>query len=121
MRVLALLLLAVAACGGEEAAPPEALFRSWRRSVEEDAQGVQVYRPSEYRFPPSRGREGLELGRDGSVVELRIAPTDGLVRRPGRWRWEPPDRLVIELADEQAQASVLVVREVDGERLVVAR
>ena len=121
MNARALLLLAVAACGGEEAAPPDALFRSWRRSPEEDAQGVLVYRPSEYRFPPSRGREGLEIARDGSVTELRIAPADGLLRRPGRWTWQPPDKLVIELAEDRAQPLVLLVRDVDGEKLVIAR
>ena len=38
------------------------MFKHWTHSREEDSEGIKVYRPNEYNFPPSRGREGFELG-----------------------------------------------------------
>ena len=49
----------------------------WTHSFEEDADGLEVYRPTlDYAFPPSRrGRRRLTFG-DGEVVESEPGPDD---------------------------------------------
>jgi hypothetical protein len=64
--------------------PPEA-FKSWIHSHEEDKGGVQVYRPQDFKFPPSRGRAGFEIKKDGEFVDHPIAAADGNETVPGKW------------------------------------
>jgi hypothetical protein len=62
-----------------------AIVNHWIHSHEEDSTGVQTYRPSTYSFPPSRGREGWELRKDGTAVHDAIAPADGNDAFEGHW------------------------------------
>ena len=71
---------------GSGKALPTALFRHWTHSGEEDAQGIEVYRPSEVQLAPSRGRMGFEIRENGVFVEHRIGPTDIPEEAVGRWR-----------------------------------
>ena len=50
---------------------------SWLHSFEEDAGGVQVFRPATFDFPPSRmGRERLDFGMPGEVSFGMPGPDD---------------------------------------------
>lgn len=66
------------------------LETTWVRSHEDDLQTsegtVQAFRAEGYNFPPSRGRESFRLAENGSFQAWRIAPTDGLVERSGKWQ-----------------------------------
>jgi hypothetical protein len=64
---------------------PDGLIQTWFHSHEEDTGNQQVYRPSSYDFPPSRGRYGFQLNQDGTYTDFGIAPTDGTVAQPGNW------------------------------------
>lgn len=74
---------------------PPALFRRWVRArEEEEAGGPRVYRPSGYPLPPARGRDGIELRADGTLLEWTAGPVDAPVRSaPGRWTGAGPARL----------------------------
>lgn len=50
--------------------------RRWWHSFEEDHDDVAVYRPDGFGFPPARGRRGLEIEPDGSVIELGLGRDD---------------------------------------------
>ncbi|WP_168176617.1 hypothetical protein [Williamsia sp. 1135] len=50
--------------------------QTWWHSFEEDHDDVAVYRPDGFGFPPARGRRGLELDPDGTVVELGLGRDD---------------------------------------------
>lgn len=50
--------------------------QTWWHSFEEDHDDVAVYRPDGFGFPPARGRRGLEVGPDGTVVELGLGRDD---------------------------------------------
>ena len=65
---------------------PSCLFRLWIHSHEEDSEGVKVYRPSDYKFPPSRGRNGFEIKVNGEFIYYGIAPTDGSKKFIGYWQ-----------------------------------
>jgi hypothetical protein len=64
--------------------PPE-LFRHWMRSHEEDDGDLQVYRPASYKFPPARGRRGLEFKPDGELVVYGPGPSDKPEATTERW------------------------------------
>jgi hypothetical protein len=64
--------------------PPEA-FKSWIHSREEDKGNVQAYRPQGFKFPPSRGRPGFEITKDGVFIDHPIAAADGNETVPGKW------------------------------------
>jgi hypothetical protein len=83
--------------------PDDCLFKAWRHSREEDAEGVEVYRPTNYNFPLSRGRDGIELRRDGTFVSMGPGPDDRTVPIAGAWRME-----------EGAANNALVTRAGDG-------
>lgn len=61
------------------------LNRRWRHSFEEDHDGIQVYRPESFDFPPARGRGGVEFGPDGKFVEWSPGRADVPESQPGTW------------------------------------
>jgi hypothetical protein len=48
---------------------PASFVGSWSHSHEEDGEGVEVFRPVDYDFPPSRGRETMTLRPDGTILQ----------------------------------------------------
>lgn len=67
---------------------PNAMLKKWVHSHEEDQGGVRVYRPADYAFPLSRGREGMEFRQDGTFLRQQIGATDRRETVPGRWSVE---------------------------------
>ncbi|MGW9171207.1 hypothetical protein [Streptomyces decoyicus] len=64
---------------------PAELFQQWTHSYEEDAEGVAVYRPADYSFPPARGRRGMDIAADGTFIDHAIGGADVPDIVPGRW------------------------------------
>lgn len=64
---------------------PAVIFRHWIHSREEDSEGLEVYRPEGFGFPPSFGREGIEMRKDGEFIQDDIGPADGVMQVSGRW------------------------------------
>src|SRR5262245_41183223 len=98
---------------------PPALFRVWMHSREEDAGGVKVYRPEGYKFPPSRGRTGFEIKKDGGFIAHDIAPTDGILKVPGTWKLEGKDRLVVSFPNTKREPLTLQIVSCDDKMLKV--
>ena len=96
------------------------LSRRWLHSHEEDSDDSMVFRPAEFEFPPSRGRSGFDLGADGRLVDVAIAPTDGSWESRGSWRLEG-DRLELFAPDAMTPERVFEVERVEVDRLVVRR
>ena len=103
-----LLLLAAACQPQTPAARPAtaprptlaALEGTWLNAHEENRGDTLVYRPQTYRFAPARGRTGFRIGPFGRFEQFDIAPTDGLLARPGTWTAQAANsRLRIHLAD----------------------
>jgi hypothetical protein len=74
--------------------PPE-LFRHWIHSREEDQDSVQFFRTDGFSFPPSFGRDGMDVRPDGTFVQDDIGPADGIVQTPGRWVLQGPGRIAV--------------------------
>lgn len=74
---------------------------TWLHAHEEDQEGISVYRPNTYAFPPSRGRTGFQFDHNGLFTQYDIAPTDGLEGRKGQWKVEGNNTVRISLDDKK--------------------
>ncbi len=93
------------------------LSQKWIHSHEEDTPQASVFRPADYRFPPSRGRAGFELKPDGSLVEIGIGPTDRPTESGGSWELKGGDQLILR-AGASKQRSLKIVS-LAPDRLVI--
>ncbi len=93
----------------------------WMHSHEEDAQDVVVYRPADYKFPPSRGRRGFEFREGGKLVYFGIGRADGTEQFSGSWVVESSNRIRIEVNSERIQPFVLQVVSCNDQSLEVRR
>lgn len=96
------------------------LFMHWIHSREEDEGDVQSFRPEGFAFPPSFGRDGMEMRPDGSFVQDDIGPADGIVRTKGRWMQEAPGRIAVRFDGAREDYTFTVVS-VDASLLRIAR
>jgi hypothetical protein len=65
----------------------------WVHSHEEDSADEMVFRSADYAFPPSRGREAIELRPDGSYAGTVPGPVDKPVAGDtGQWTLEDDGR-----------------------------
>lgn len=99
---------------------PDLLNQRWIHSHEEDTADEMVFRPSTYKFPPSRGRSGFELLPDGSARVLGIAPTDAPQEQQGKWTIDASKQLIVHVPALQQTRAMTVVSSTP-DRLVVKR
>lgn len=111
----------MAQTSGEHALSEELWGRRWVRSHEEETpDGVEVYRPDTFAFPPSHPRPGLEFDRWGVVTVFTPHPLDaGTVPQFGHWTGVEADVVEVRLPD--TEATVLRLIEVAPDRLRVRR
>ncbi|MFI7102598.1 hypothetical protein ACIBK8_24945 [Streptomyces sp. NPDC050161] len=98
---------------------PAELFRQWTHSYEEDAEGVTVYRPVGYPFPPARGRRGMEIVADGTYIDHAIGAADVPDIVPGRWSTADGRSLDISFPGTDRPVRRLEILQCDGELLTV--
>jgi hypothetical protein len=96
-------------------------FKRWTHSREEDVDGEMVFRPSDYSFPPARGREGLEFRQNGEFLQYGIGPGDRSQAVKGRWRTTSSNVIEVEFPQGGARPYRLVVTQEDDDVLKVRR
>jgi hypothetical protein len=108
MKYLPLLLLVFCLTGAtcerspeRDAALSPLYDKTWLHSAEEDGADFKVYRPNTYNFPPSRGRTGFALEREGVFRQYSIAPTDGLEEHKGEWKMVKPNLLRVSFPEKE--------------------
>jgi len=99
---------------------PNLLNQKWLHSHEEDTAEEMVFRPSTFKFPPSRGRTGFELRPDGTAQVLGIAPTDAPQQHAGTWSIGTEKQLTVHVPVLQ-QTQSMTVLSVAPDRLVVKK
>ena len=95
--------------------PPE-LFVHWIHSREEDQGDVRFFRTESFAFPPSFGRDGIEMRPDGSFVQDDVGPADGIVQTPGRWTQQGPGTIAVRFDGAREDYAFTIVS-VDAELL----
>lgn len=76
---------------------PSIIFQCWVHSWEDDREDIQVYRPSSYQFPPSRGRDGFELKPNGEFILSGPGPTDRPQSMTGTWTMQAEHQIKIQV------------------------
>jgi hypothetical protein len=104
----------------DPAEPRPELIGTWFRSFEEEADGVLIFRPPDYPFPPARApRPAVRLEAGGTAVALRGGPSDQLEPAPGTGSWAAiGSTLVLRTAELSGDFHLEVV---DPDRLVLRR
>jgi hypothetical protein len=92
---------------------PPAIFRHWIHSREEDAGDVEVFRPEGFKFPPSFGRDGFEMQKDGRFVQEDVGPADGIVQVFGHWKAIGSDRVSVSFEGTEREGFSFKIVEVD--------
>jgi hypothetical protein len=83
----------------------EILEKHWVHSYEEDKDDIQVYHPSTFNFPLSRGRMGFEIQKNGTFIQYGIGPDDRQKKIEGNWtieEEEEPNTIKIDFATDKA-------------------
>ncbi len=86
---------------GDEEILKEAIGQVWIHSHEEDSADLRAYRAEGFDFPPSRGREGFQIHADSTFTLFGIAPTDGVQRQKGSWKYKN-GRLHVNFEEQKA-------------------
>ncbi|MCX6243649.1 MAG: hypothetical protein NTU98_02995 [Bacteroidetes bacterium] len=99
----------------------ELLHQTWVHSHEEDTETEMVFRPSSYRFPPSRGRKSFELKAGGSLLQTGPGPADVPQQRQGTWQLINDTELAFFFEPATEPQLVMQIVSVEKNRLVVRR
>jgi hypothetical protein len=98
--------------------PP--LIQKWVHSHEEDTPEETVFRPENYAFPRSRGRQALTFHADGTFTETGPGPNDAPVEKRGSWESSTENRIAL-LAPGAKQKRHLEIVSVAPDRLVLKK
>ena len=72
------------------------LKKNWTRSYEEEtSNGIQIYRPSEYKeFPPSRYRQVIGFEENNVCRYLVLADNDAHFMEKGKWEYNEKTKII---------------------------
>jgi hypothetical protein len=101
--------------------PEDMLHQHWIHSHEEDTESEMVFRPADFKFPPSRGRKGFELRADAVLIETGIGPTDRPLETQGKWKLENAGHLTFYSTPRSEPTKVMEISSVDKDRLVIKK
>jgi hypothetical protein len=97
----------------------QCLFKAWGHSREEDGDGLTVYRPAGYKFPLSRGRDGIEFRPDGTVVNAGPGPDDRTRAATGRWNQSGDQALDVNVSGADSAPRRMTIVDCDDQVLKV--
>lgn len=92
---------------GQDSSRTKNIVGKWKHSHEEDVGKFQIYRPSGYNFPLSRGREGFEIIADGTFILYRISPNDSMDKMEGKWRMKCKNTIVV---SDDKMKNILIIK-----------
>jgi len=101
--------------------PSKFVDKTWIHSYEEDVDNIQVYRPTTYEFPLSRGRRGFEIKKDGEFIQHGFGPTDKTTKINGNWKNETPNVIKVDFGKEQNKSYKLKILSCDDNILRVEK
>jgi hypothetical protein len=85
------------------------IFQHWIHSREEDTEKVKIYRPRDYQFPPSRGRDGFEIKEDGEFIQYGIGATDRPQEITGTWKAEEDNKIRISFDNREQESYIMQI------------
>ena len=117
MKTLCFLVLTFLASAYAEDVKPsklntDLLCQHWVNAREEEqGDGVQVYRPSNFqKFPPSRFRMQFIFTKDGTCKWMFLSPEDAHRFKDGQWKIDSADARVLQIIEGAAAESSVVIK-----------
>ena len=104
---------------GDGAGVSTELYGTWVHSHEEDADGLEVYRPAGFPFPPARGRSSFTLGPDGAGSTGSPGPVDRGTQAPAQWELAGTELSVLPVGDTAVAPERFDVVAIEPERLTL--
>jgi hypothetical protein len=101
--------------------PFEIYEKRWIHSREEDTNEIQVYRPSTFNFPLSRGRIAFEIEKSGIFIQYGIGPDDTKKKVEGNWTIEEPNTIKINFADKAIKSYSMKILSYDNNTLLIKK
>jgi hypothetical protein len=101
--------------------PVEIYEKRWIHSREEDTNEIQVYRPSTFNFPLSRGRIAFEIEKSGIFIQYGIGPDDTKKKVEGNWTIEEPNTIKINFADKAIKSYSMKILSYDNNTLLIKK
>ncbi|HEU4444596.1 MAG TPA: hypothetical protein VFR94_07980 [Nitrososphaeraceae archaeon] len=102
---------------------PAEIFKHWIESREDrdNRPNVSVYRPRDFKFPPSRGRRGFEIKKNGEFILYEIGSADRPVKMVGNFTVEGLDKIKVYFEQRSPFTLKIVAIEDRGNILRVER
>lgn len=97
------------------------LLHRWMHSHEEDTETEQVFRPSDYDFPPSRGRNGFQFNSDGTLWQFGPGPSDRPQAKRSEWELSAGDVLVISPGSSSAEKRCMQIVALEKDKLILKK
>jgi hypothetical protein len=97
------------------------LMQRWMHSYEEDTETEQVFRPSDYDFPPSRGRTGFECKSNGILWQFGPGPSDRPQAKEGAWELAEGDVLFLSTHSPSAEKRCMKIVALEKDKLVLKK
>jgi hypothetical protein len=101
--------------------PQEIYEKHWTHSHEEDHDDIQVYRPSTFNFPLSRGRIAFEIEKSGIFIQYGIGPDDTRKKVEGNWTIEEPNTIRIDFADKSVKSYKMNIVSYNNNTLLIKK
>ena len=86
----------------------ELLRKQWIHSHEEDTEEEKVFRPADYKLPPSRGRKSFELKSDGTLIYTGLSTVDKHESTTGKWELKN-NNLILHPASQSKTSETLQI------------
>lgn len=98
-----------------------ALLGCWADSREENVadSDLSVYRPCEFKFPPSRFRFEMDLREKNQCAWLYLAPDDGHYMKEGTWTYDEKTGLLLVYDSDHQEIKRMRVESADPSLLKV--
>jgi hypothetical protein len=85
------------------------IYKAWIHSYEEDDNTKKVYRHSSSEFPPTRGRESLDIKTHGEIVFYNIGPDDRPQKINGNFKIKDQNKLYVEFNNNTSQYIITIL------------
>jgi hypothetical protein len=94
----------------------DCLYKFWVHSYEEDDQADKVYRLSSFNFPPSFGRESLNIKEDGKITFSFPGPDEGIKHSDGQFKIYDQNKMHV---DFKTKSTTITIVSCENDRLVI--
>jgi hypothetical protein len=98
----------------------DCIYRHWIHSHEEDTKDKKIYRPSNFKFPPARGRDGFAIKENGNFILYGIGATDKREEIHGSFKFDS-NNLHIDLTSTMQKSYTMTIISCDENQLVIKK